>query len=270
VATTEPVTGVQGEGVSGSKRRLEGRAALIIGASRGIGAATAQAFSREGARLVLAARDQQRMDELAEPLRAAGGEVLVVKLDVTEPGAIAAAVEGCVKHYGRLDVAVNNAAVSNVHIEFHEQTEEMFDRVIGTNLRSVFVGMKYQIRAMLATGGGSIVNTASIGGMVAFPKMAAYVASKHGVLGLTKSAALEYASQGIRINAVAPGAVLTEMLLAGTASTEAGRQGIIGATPMRRIAAPEEVAAAIVWLASDEASFVTGVSLPVDGGYMLP
>jgi A-factor type gamma-butyrolactone 1'-reductase (1S-forming) len=256
--------------LSVSKRRLDGRAALIVGASRGIGAATALAFGAEGARLVLAARDLHALEVLATRLRNAGSEVVVVQTDVTEPGTIAAAVERCLKQYGRLDVAVNNAAVSNVHVEFHEQTDEMFDRVISTNLRSVFIGMKFQIRAMLATGGGSIINTASVGSIVAFPKMAAYVASKHGVLGLTKSAALEYADRGIRVNAVAPGAVLTEMLLAGTASTEAGKQRIIGATPMRRIAAPDEVAAAIVWLASTESSYVTGIALPVDGGYLLP
>jgi NAD(P)-dependent dehydrogenase (short-subunit alcohol dehydrogenase family) len=256
--------------VSGSKRRLEGQAALIIGASRGIGAATALAFGAEGARVVLAARDRPRIEELTAQLRAAGAEAVAIRTDVTEPGAIEAAIELCVRQYGRLDIAVNNAAVSNVHTEFHLQTDAMFDHALNTNLRSVFIAMKHQIRAMLVTGGGSIINTASIGGLIAFPKMSAYLASKHGVLGLTKSAALEYAERGIRVNAVAPGAVLTEMLLAGTASTEAGKQRMMAAIPMRRIGAPEEIAAAIVWLASREASYVTGIALPVDGGYILP
>jgi NAD(P)-dependent dehydrogenase (short-subunit alcohol dehydrogenase family) len=256
--------------LSGSKRRLEGQAALIIGASRGIGAATALAFGAEGARVVLAARDRPRLEELTAQLRAAGAEAVAIRTDVTEPGAIEAAIELCVRQYGRLDIAVNNAAVSNVHTEFHLQTDEMFDHALNTNLRSVFIAMKHQIRAMLVTGGGSIINTASIGGLIAFPKMSAYLASKHGVLGLTKSAALEYAERGIRVNAVAPGAVLTEMLLAGTASTEAGKQRMMAAIPMRRIGAPEEIAAAIVWLASREASYVTGIALPVDGGYILP
>ena len=210
------------------------------------------------------------MSAMAAGLRAAGGEVEVIRADVTDGSTIARAVEHCVEVFGRLDIAVNNAAANNVRVPLHEIDDDMFDHVIATNLRGVFVAMKHEIRAMLATGGGSIINTASAASLVAFPMMSAYVASKHAVAGITKSAALEYASRRIRVNAVAPGAVLTDMLLAGSASTPEGKARVEHATPMNRIAAPEEIAAAIVWLASDDSSFVTGVTLPVDGGYVLP
>jgi A-factor type gamma-butyrolactone 1'-reductase (1S-forming) len=253
-----------------STRKLEGRAAVIFGASRGIGAAAAAAFVEHGARTVLAARSVDRMESTAAALRAAGGEVRVVAADVTVPATIENAVRVCVAEFGRLDIAVNNAGANNVRVPLHEMTDEMFDHVLGTNLRGMFVAMKYEIRAMLEAGGGSIINTASAASLVAFSTMSAYVASKHAVSGITKSAALEYAPMRIRVNAVAPGAVLTDMLLAGSASTPEGKARVEQATPMQRIAAPEEIAAAIVWLASDEASFVTGVTLPVDGGYVLP
>lgn len=251
-------------------RKLAGRTALVLGASRGIGAATAAAFVEHGARVVLAARSLEPMGAIAAGLRAAGGAVEVIHADVTDGSTIARAVEHCVGVFGRLDIAVNNAAANNVRLPLHEIDDDMFDHVIATNLRGVFVAMKHEIRAMLATGGGSIINTASAASLVAFPMMSAYVASKHAVAGITKSAALEYASRRIRVNAVAPGAVLTEMLLAGSASTPEGKARVEDATPMNRIAAPEEIAAAIVWLASDDSSFVTGVTLPVDGGYVLP
>ena len=193
------------------------------------------------------------MAATAAGLRAAGGEVEVIRADVTD------AIDDCEQPwstafevFGRLDIAVNNAAANNVRVPLHEIDDDMFDHVIATNLRGVFVAMKHEIRAMLATGGGSIINTASAASLVAFPMMSAYVASKHAVAGITKSAALEYASRRIRVNAVAPGAVLTEMLLAGSASTPEGKARVEHATPMNRIAAPEEIAAAIVWLASDD------------------
>jgi NAD(P)-dependent dehydrogenase (short-subunit alcohol dehydrogenase family) len=263
---------IQGGSDSGARRvpRLDGRCALVIGASRGIGEATAVAFVEHGARVVLASRSLGRMEETAARLRAAGGDVRVFRVDVTDAATIAGAVEHCVKEFGGLDVAVNNAAANNVRMPLHEITEDMFDGVMDTNLRGTFVAMKHEIRAMLAAGGGSIVNTASAASLVAFPGMAAYVASKHAIAGITKAAALEYAAQRIRVNAVAPGAVLTDMLREGSASTPEGKARVEAATPMHRIAAPEEIAAAIVWLASDDSSFVTGVTLPVDGGYILP
>ena len=251
-------------------RRLEGRAALVIGASRGIGEATVAALVEEGARVVLAARSVDRMQASADRLRAAGADVRVFRTDVTDPATIAGAVDHCVAEFGRLDIAVNNAAANNVRMAMHDITEEMFDALLAANLRGTFVAMKHEVRAMLTTGGGSIINTASAASIVAFPGMAAYVASKHGVSGLTKVAAVEYAAQRIRVNAVAPGAVLTEMLLKGSAATPEGRARVEAATPMHRVADPTEIAAAIVWLASDDSSFVTGVTLPVDGGYTLP
>lgn len=271
VARIERVIHTDGIASHGPTRKLEGRAALIIGASRGIGAATAEAFVEHGARVVLAARSFDRMSETAELLRAAGGDVRVVRVDVTDSATIAHAVETCVREFGRLDIAVNNAAADNsVRVPLHETSEHAFDHILATNLRGVFVAMRHEISAMLETGAGSIINTASAASLVAFPMLSAYVASKHAVTGLTKSAALEYASRGIRVNAIAPGAVMTDMLLVGAASTPEGKARVELATPMRRIAAPQEIATGIVWLASDDSSYVTGVTLPIDGGYILP
>jgi NAD(P)-dependent dehydrogenase (short-subunit alcohol dehydrogenase family) len=194
----------------------------------------------------------------------------VQRVDVTNGAEVEAVVAYTVREFGQLDIAVNNAAANNVRRPLHEIDDDMFDAILRVNLRGVFIGMKHQIRAMLARGRGSIINTGSAASSVAFGMMAAYVASKHGLLGLSRAAALEYASQGIRVNVVAPGAVMTEMLLQGSAATPEGKARVEAATPMGRIAAPAEIAAAIVWLASDAASYVTGASLPVDGGYTLP
>jgi len=251
-------------------RKLDGRTALIVGASRGIGEATAEAFVAQGARVMLASRDIDRMETIAGRLRASGGDVRVVAADVTNAETVANAVRTCLREFGRLDVAVNNAAANNARGPLHEMAEAAFDHVVATNLRGVFVAMKYEIQAMLEGGGGSIINTASAAALVAFANMSAYVATKHAVSGITKAAALEYAARRIRVNAVAPGAVLTDMLLAGAAATAEGKARVEQATPMRRIAEPAEIAAAMVWLASDDSSYVTGVTLPVDGGYVLP
>ena len=194
----------------------------------------------------------------------------VVRTDVTEPATILEAVDCCTHEFGRLDIAVNNAAVNSARVPFDQTTDEMYREVMATNVDGVFFAMKHRITAMLRNGGGSIINTASIGSFAAVPNMCAYVTSKHAVLGMTKAAALEYASRKIRVNAVAPGAVLTEMTLAGSLSTPAGRTRIEAATPMARIGLATEIAAAIVWLASDASSFVTGIAMPVDGGYLLP
>jgi A-factor type gamma-butyrolactone 1'-reductase (1S-forming) len=249
---------------------LAGKAALIIGASRGIGAATAAAFAANGARVVLAARGVEAMEALARTLRDSGADIRVVRTDVTDAASIRDAVGFTVECFGRLDIAFNNAAINSTRAKFADLSEDDFDAAIATNLRSVFVAMKHEIQAMLASGGGSIVNTSSAAGLVAFPAMAGYVASKHGVVGLTRTAALDYAAQRLRVNAIAPGAVLTEMLLAGTGATVEGRARIEAVTPMKRIAAPAEVAEAVVWLASERASYVTGAVVPVDGGYVLP
>jgi NAD(P)-dependent dehydrogenase (short-subunit alcohol dehydrogenase family) len=255
---------------AGADQRLAGKAALIVGASRGIGAAAAAAFVRHGARVVIAARSREPLTEVADRLNADGYEVHAIQADVAHADSIRAAVEFATARFGRLDIAFNNAAINPVRTPFHELAEHDYDQTLDINLKGVFVAMQAEIRAMLACGGGSIINTASAAGFVAMPMMAGYVASKHGVIGLTRAAAVEYAARKIRVNAVAPGAVLTEMLLAGTGATAEGRARIEAVTPMRRIGAPEEIADAVVWLASDQSSFVTGATIPVDGGYILP
>ncbi|MET0660890.1 MAG: glucose 1-dehydrogenase [Steroidobacteraceae bacterium] len=250
--------------------QLEGKAVLIIGGSRGIGAATATAFASRGARVVMAARTLDALQQHAQRLSAGGAQVKAIRTDMTDAASLRAAVDFTVESFGRLDIAFNNAGINTVRARFAELSDEDFDLLLDTNLRGVFIAMKHEIIAMLKTGGGSIVNTASAASLVAMPSMAAYVASKHGVLGLTKSAAFDYANQGIRVNAIAPGAVMTEMLLAGSAGTPEGRARIEAVTPMKRIGTPEEMAEAVLWLSSPRASYVTGTILPVDGGYVLP
>lgn len=251
---------------------LEGKAAIVIGASRGIGAATARALAASGARVVLASRNIAALEALAEEIADMGGTAVAVRMDVTDPASIEAAVDRAIAAFGRLDIAFNNAAANPVRSAFVDLSIEDFETVMTANLRSVFVSMRAEIRAMLKNGpdGGSIVNTSSSAGLIGMPQMAAYVASKHGVIGLTKAASLEYARANIRVNAIAPGAVWTQMLQDGTGGTEAGQERIRQVTPMGRIASPEEIAGSVVWLSSDTASFVTGVTLPVDGGYVVP
>lgn len=243
---------------------LEGKTALILGASRGIGAATARAFVANGAQVVLAARSRDALDTLAAEL---GGQAQIIVTDMMRAEDIAKAIAFTVQSFGKLDIAFNNAGVSPPRAEFAELTDEAFDATMNVNLRSIFLAMKHEIRAMLAGGGGAIVNTGSVGSLVGLPQMAAYVASKHALVGLTKTAALEYAKRNIRVNMVAPGTIMTEMLKAGAAATAEGRARLEAATPMGRIASPEEVAGSVVWLCSPAASYVTGTVLTVDGGY---
>jgi NAD(P)-dependent dehydrogenase (short-subunit alcohol dehydrogenase family) len=248
---------------------LAGKIVLIIGASRGIGAAAAVAFAREGAHLVLASRDTTGLEALADTLPA-GTQARVIRADITVAADIVRSVEFTVEQFGRLDIAFNNAGVSPKRAPLADLTEEAFDAAMNTNVRGVFIAMKHEIRAMLKTGGGSIVNTGSVSSTIVVPNMAAYCTSKHALAGLTKAAALDYAAQNIRVNLVAPGPVDTQMLRDGAAATELGRELIAASTPMRRISRPEEIAAAIVWVASPAASYLTGAILPVDGGYTLP
>jgi NAD(P)-dependent dehydrogenase (short-subunit alcohol dehydrogenase family) len=249
-----------------TSRALEGKSALIIGASRGIGAATARAFVEEGARVVLASRDIDALERLAGEI-GAPDRLRVIAVDATSSNDVARAVALAVEQFGRLDIAFNNVGISPRRTEFTALTDEAFDAAVATNLRAVFIAMKHEIKAMLASGGGSIVNTGSVGSLVGLPQMAAYTASKHGLLGLTKAVALEYAKRGIRINLVAPGTIMTDMLKAGAAATSEGRAALEAATPMGRIATPEEVAGGVVWLCSPAASYVTGTTLTIDGGY---
>jgi NAD(P)-dependent dehydrogenase (short-subunit alcohol dehydrogenase family) len=248
---------------------LTNKTVLIIGASRGIGAATAMAFARRGARLVLASRDVPALDALAASLPS-GTQARVIATDVTVAENIVRSVEFAVEQFGRLDIAFNNAGTSPKRVPLADLSEEAFDAAMNTNVRAVFIAMKHEIRAMLKTGGGSIVNTGSISSLVVLPQMAAYCTSKHALAGLTKVAALEYASQNIRVNLVASGPVDTRMFQSGAGATDQGRAAIASVTPIRRIARPEEIAEAVVWMASSAASYLTGAVVPVDGGYTLP
>jgi NAD(P)-dependent dehydrogenase (short-subunit alcohol dehydrogenase family) len=246
---------------------LQGRCALVLGASRGIGAATARVLASAGARVVLASRDVAALESVAQEIAKAGGEAYVEAADMLVPAQVTAAVAHTVRTLGRLDIAVNNAGVNARHVPMAELPDEEFDRILNINLRSVFIAMKHEIKAMLPHRAGVIVNTASIGSVVALPRMAAYTASKHGLIGLTKAAAADYAKEGIRINAVAPGTVMTKLLRDGAASTPEGEARLKAVTPMGRIGEPEEIAGAIAWLCSDAASYITGATLMIDGGY---
>ena len=246
-------------------RRLEGKVAVITGASSGIGEATARELARLGASVVLAARRLDRLQAVVKDIEAAGGTAYPVVTDTTKSDDLARMVEVAIRQYSRLDYAVNNAGASG-RGAFMDVKVEDFDRVMETNLRGVFLAMQAEIPALLATGGGAIVNTASVGGLVGVPGLSSYVASKWALIGLTKSVALEYATQNIRINAIAPGATATEM---SASWTPAQREFMSGLAPMKRICEPVEIARGIVYLLAD-ATFTTGIALPADGGQSVP
>ena len=242
---------------------MRGQVALVAGASRGIGAATAEAFAAAGAAVVIGARDTAALKSVADGIEARGGRALAVGTDVTDVGSARHLVEAAMDSYGRLDAAFNNAAAGPLPAPLAEIDPDEFDVGIATHIRGTFLGMKFQIPAMLASGGGAIVNMASIAGLNGTANLAAYVAGKAGIIGLTKVAALDYADQGIRVNVVAPGPILTYHL------EEAGPQAQRGAalsTPMRRVGTPAEVAQSVLWLCSDQSSFITGTVMPIDGG----
>jgi NAD(P)-dependent dehydrogenase (short-subunit alcohol dehydrogenase family) len=242
---------------------LTGKVALIAGASRGIGAETARAFARSGAAVVLGARDEQALESVAAEIRADGGRALPVPTDVADAASMEALVERAVATFGRLDAAFNNATAGPLPAPLADIDPDEFDQGIATNVRGTFLGLKFQIRAMLRTGGGSIVNMASGAGLTGVAGLAAYVAGKAGIIGLTKVAALDYADHGIRVNVVAPGPILTHHLEA--AGEEAQRMAGLS-TPMRRVGRSSEVADVVRWLCSDQSSFVTGAVIPIDGG----
>ena len=242
---------------------MSGKVALVAGASKGIGAATAEEFAAAGAAVVLAARDMAALRSVAEGIEARGGRALAVGTDVTDAGSVRRLVERTVAEFGRLDAAFNNATAGPLPAPLAEIDPDEFDLGIATNVRGTFLGMKYQIPAMLASGRGAIVNMASLAGVIGVANLAAYVAGKAGIVGLTKVAALDYADQGIRVNVVAPGPILTHHL---EAAGPQAQQGAALATPMRRVGTAAEVARVVLWLCSDQSSFVTGTVVPIDGG----
>ncbi|MFI0821334.1 glucose 1-dehydrogenase [Streptomyces sp. NPDC021098] len=247
---------------------FEQQVALVTGAASGMGLATARAFAEAGASVVLADIDEKAVQRAAEELTAAGHQAIGVACDVTDEDQAAAMVDRAVATYGRLDMAFNNAGVQVPPSDAADETAENFDHVNAVNLRGVWAAQKHELRQMRRQdSGGAIVNCSSLGGLVGLPERAAYHASKHGVIGLTKSAAVEYAPKRIRINAVCPGVIDTPMvadMLEGQAEAMAE---IMKQQPIGRLGRADEIAAAVLWLCSPAASLVVGVALPVDGGY---
>lgn len=246
---------------------LSGKSALITGASSGIGAAAARVFCREGAALTLVARREPELAALTEELRADGHRAQYVVADVTDTEAVARAVAAAVSAYGRLDAAFNNAGIGTEPKPLHLLDEDAYDSVMDTNVRGVWNCLRHEIRAMLTTGGGSIVNNSSTAGLVATPVAASYVASKHAVVGLTKAAANEYAALGIRVNVLATGSTRSEMIDEWLKENPQMEEILLQSALLPRIAAPSEIAEAAAWLCSDRSSFVVGATLPVDGGW---
>ena len=253
---------------------VEGKVALVTGAGSGIGRAASQKFAAEGAKVVVSDVNVEGGEQTVALIQQAGGDAIFVKCDVSKAAEAEALIKAAVDQYGRLDCAYNNAGVAGDATNTINCTEENFDLNYNVNLKGVWLCMKYEIMQFLAQGagsdgkGGSIVSTASIAGLLGFKNAPAYVAAKHGVVGLTKTAALEFATKNIRVNAVCPGPIETP-LIAPLFSNEKAKAAIMGSTPMNRVGQPEEMANVAVWLCSDRASFVTGHSLAADAGFVV-
>lgn len=247
--------------------KFDGKIALVTGGGSGIGRATALKFATEGASVVIGNRNEKAGQETVDLIKQDGGKASFYQTDVTKLENVQNLIEYTVDTYGGLHVAFNNAGVDDPQAMTPDQTEATFDLVMSVNVKSVWYSMKCEIEYMLANGGGAIVNTSSIAGLIGFPGHAPYVASKHAVLGLTKTAALEYAKQGIRINAVCPGAIETALLDSFTKGDSTTLEYMKSLHPIGRLGKPEEIANAVVWLCSDEASFVLGQGITVDGGF---
>lgn len=247
---------------------LEGKVALVTGAGSGIGRATALAFAREGAKVVAADIAEQDGEKTVRMVEDDGGDATFVRVDISKATEVEAMIDTAVETYGRLDCAHNNAGIEGPAVATADVTEEDWHRVMDVNLKGAWLCTKYEVLQMLEQGGGAIVNTASGLGVAASPQIAAYTASKHGVVGLTKAAALDYATRNIRVNAVPPGVVRTPMMARQMSDAHFEEDMLVGLHPIGRLGRPEEIAESVVWLCSDRASFVTGHAMAVDGGYL--
>lgn len=252
--------------VQGTEGRFAGKVAFVTGGGSGIGRATAIAFAQAGASVAVVDISEKGLEGTVQAIEALGGKALAIKCDVSKGDEVKAAVDKTVSTLGGLDAAFNNAGIEQPVGLLGDLSEELWDRIMNVNLRSVFLCMKYQIEIMLKNGGGSIVNTSSGAGVTAIQGQAAYCASKFGVNSISKAAAIEYAAKNIRINAVCPGITDTPMMSRFTGDTEEGRARVIAQEPVGRMGRPEEIAGTVLWLCSEEAAFVTGHALVIDGG----
>ena len=248
--------------------KLMGKVAIITGAGSGIGRAITLLFAREGAKVVAADVDEAGLQETVRLVTGAGGTAIAVRTDVSKAVDVQGMVSAALDNWGRPDILINNAGIEGQQAPTADCTEENWDRVINVNLKGVFLGMKHAIPHMLSNGGGAIINVASVAGLVGFAGIPAYCASKGGVIQLSKAAALEYAGQGVRVNAICPGVVWTPMVERFISGNPEMREALIALEPVGRFGTPEEVAALALYLASDEAAFVTGASFAIDGGFV--